>query len=314
MSDNQYQPGDMVPLEATFRNAAGTPTNTTVTLTVRDPTGAATTPTPTNTSTGVYHYDYTLASNAPAGVWEYIFYGSGAVTAKKRGTFVVETESLVTQITARALVSLMEARDYVYNDPTDNSNDRRLIARINTYSEAVWKYTRREWKPSVAAVRTFRYRGASYLPLAPYDLVSASSIVAYTDRATVDQVTLTAPSGIADGDYNLRPSGGDPLTGTYRWIDFDNYTFYAWPRSGFDITVTGNWGIPTVPDDVKLAVLVAVDDSIRNPEGATARQFGELTITEEPGLTEEERRWRALPGESRALLAPYLDSIGLAVA
>ena len=40
MTDNLYQLGDLVPLEATFKNAAGTLTNpTAVTLTVRAPDG-----------------------------------------------------------------------------------------------------------------------------------------------------------------------------------------------------------------------------------------------------------------------------------
>jgi hypothetical protein len=153
MADNRYQPGDVVPLEATFRNAAGVATNTTVTLTIRSPDGTVTTPTASNTATGVYHYDLALASNAAAGVWNYRFAGTGTVTATEQDTFVVDSLRTGTLglLEARALVSMADAREYVLNDVTDNTQDTTLARRVNAYSEAVYAYTGREWLPITLA-------------------------------------------------------------------------------------------------------------------------------------------------------------------
>lgn len=322
-NDNVYQPGDLVPLEATFRNAAGALTNTTVTLTVRDPAGATTTPTPTNTSTGIYHYDYPLGTTPTAGVWEYIFAGTGAVTATERDTFVVETGSLVTSIPATALVSLADARQYVLGDITDNTQDRKLARHINAFSAAVVEYTKREWLPiTLTATRRFMYPGYGLLWLGPYDLRTATAIVAYTDYPTTYQLTLAAGTTTTLGEYRLRPFGADRLTGTYRWVEIGSLPPQSglplWPLgnplrpydrsyTAFEVSITGDWGIGTVPETVKEAVLIAIDNVVKNPEGGAVRTFGDLTITEPVEASVEGERWRALPGEARALLNAYRD-------
>lgn len=317
MADNRYQVGDLVPLEATFRNTAGVATNPTgVTLTVRAPDGTVTTPTPTNPSTGVYHFD--LAASQ-AGLYWYTFKGTGTVTAADRNSFYVEEDWITTggPLSARALIGLDEARMYVLGDVLDDTQDRKLIDRINAYSEAVWQYTRREWKPTTALTRTFRYRGKGTMSLAPYEIRTATAVLLFPEFPTADQVTLTAGTTLVTGDYLLRPSGGTPEA-TYRWVTFNNWNVFVRPWGfagyGYDVKITGDWGITTVPDDVKLAVKIAVADSVKNPEGGAFRTFGDFTISEPVETTDEGQRWRALPQESRALLAPYLDDAGLIVA
>jgi hypothetical protein len=331
MADNIYQVGDLVPLQATFRDAAGALANTTVALTVRAPDGTITTPTPTNPSTGVYHYD--LAASQP-GLWWYTFKGTGTIQAAERRSLYVESDWITAQgpLSSRALVTLEEAREYVLSNVLDNTQDHKLVRRINAFSEAVWQFTRREWTTSVAVTRTFQYPGYGMLSLAPYDLRAATAIVLETDYPTAFQTTLVAGSPTVLADYRLRPIGGTP-EGTYRWVDFSYYGYltpnplwisdlydgygygYANRRRnhGFGVTVTGDWGIPTVPDDVKEAVLIAIDNATRNPEGAAARTFGDLTIVEPVDASVEGALWRALPGESRALLAPYRDDVGAVV-
>jgi uncharacterized protein YfaS (alpha-2-macroglobulin family) len=91
MADRVYQQGESVPLQATFTNAAGTPTDTTVTLTVRRPDGTTTTPTPTHTGTGVYTYNQpTTTAATDVGLWWYTFQGTGGVDAVEQGSFMVE--------------------------------------------------------------------------------------------------------------------------------------------------------------------------------------------------------------------------------
>jgi hypothetical protein len=320
MADSTYQIGDAVPLEATFRNAAGTPTNpSAVTLTVRAPDGTITTPTPTNTGPGVWHYDLSVTQ---PGLWWYTFKGTGTVQAADRRSFYVQNDWTTTAgpLGPHALVTLEEAREYVLESVTDNSQDHKLVRRINAYSEAVWQYTRREWTTTTGATRVFQYRGYGMLSLAPYDLRTATAVVAFTDLPTTYQVTLAAGTTTAYPMYELKPAGGT-TEGTYRWLDprfglqpfpYISEMWDGWPPTNvtawnreFQVSITGDWGIPAVPADVKEAVLIAIDNATSNPEAAVNRTFGALTVTEDIDTSFEGTTWRALPGESRALLTPY---------
>lgn len=331
MADNIYQVGDLVPLEATFSNAAGTPTNTTVTLTIRFPDGTITTPTPTNPSPGVYHYD--LNANQ-AGLYWYTFKGTGALQAAGRNSFYVENDWITADgpLDAQALVSLEDAREYVLNNVLDDSQDHKLVRRINAFSAAAIQYTKREWFTTASATRTFNYPGYGMLSLSPYDLRSATAVVLETDFPTSDQVTLAAGTTTVAGDYHLRPLGGTP-EGTYRWLDFSYFGYVApgfatpnpwisdsfdgYPRTyrnvGFQVSITGAWGIASIPADVREAVLIAIDNATHNPEAAASRTFGELTLSEPVEVGFEGQVWRALPAESRALLQPYRDDVGAIV-
>lgn len=329
MADIVYQPGDSVPLQATFKNAAGALTNTTVTLTVRAPDGSTTTPTPTNTSTGVYEYDYLVAANAPTGVWEYIYAGTGNVTAAQRKTFVVEAASLLARIDPAALVSLADVRSFVYRDVTDNAQDAELVERINEYSRAVTKYTGREWMPQTsAATRTFTYNGGGYLGFMPGEARAVTSVTMFADQPTVSQLVLVAPGGTVEGQWRLSPAGKTPeqtylglelpmLGRTPRYLDGDPWygAGWAYPSAYFRgttmVTVTGDWGIATslagVPSDVQLAVKVAIKDAYVNPAGLATASIGPNTYTEEPLITSSTGDAYAsnLPYEARALLDPY---------
>lgn len=89
MSLSNYQKGDLVRLSAAFTVGTVATDPTTVTCTVRDPSGTETTPAPTKDSTGNYHVDVDLTA-AKSGVWVYGFTGSGACQAAMVGEFFVE--------------------------------------------------------------------------------------------------------------------------------------------------------------------------------------------------------------------------------
>jgi hypothetical protein len=83
-----FDTGDLVRLGNTFTNFAGVGTNpTTVTLTVRDPSGNDSTPSATSDGSGVYHYDLTLDE---AGTWYYKWQGTGTIVAVSEGTIIVQ--------------------------------------------------------------------------------------------------------------------------------------------------------------------------------------------------------------------------------
>ena len=87
--------GDLHRVSATFRNAAGVPTNpTSVTFRLRTPAGVVTTPAPVSDGSGVYHYDVNVTQ---VGRYEYAFSGTGSVVAAEPGDFYVQRARVLTE-------------------------------------------------------------------------------------------------------------------------------------------------------------------------------------------------------------------------
>lgn len=317
MADNVYQLSEPVPLKAEFRNVSGVLTDpTSVTLQVRKPSGALLTPTASAVSTGIWTYVIPSAVNDEAGLWWYSFSGSGAVAAVDQNSFLVESVFAglaASPLGTRALVSLEDAREYVLGNRLDDTQDRKLIRRIKSMSEATFSYTNREWLPVGAGTRKFFCNGRTRLiNFGDGDLNGAPTLVtAFTDYPTVEQSVLTANSPTVEGDYRLGPVGGMKPAGTFKWMELSYLWFDVWPMSwqGFEVTVIGSWGIGTVPEDVKEAVLIAVENSFENPQRSAVRAVGPMSFQEpiESYETTGDAPWRALPSESRALLAEYRD-------
>ncbi|MGE0722817.1 MAG: hypothetical protein AB7O45_00505 [Alphaproteobacteria bacterium] len=88
-----YDLGDVVRLEATFTNTAGTAVDpSTVALTVKPPSGANETPTPSNPSVGTYRYDYTPTLE---GLYRYRFVGTGSNAGAEEGHFTVKKSAVI---------------------------------------------------------------------------------------------------------------------------------------------------------------------------------------------------------------------------
>jgi hypothetical protein len=317
--DNTYVIGQAVELEFDL-TVAGTPTTDTVVVTVVPPSGTPQTPAVMQSPTGVFKA--TVVANQ-AGLWWYYATGTANV-AIARGSFVVQ--ELVPAVSTTALTDLLSAREFVLEDATDDTQDFRLDRLINAYSRAIYKYTRREWRPQSSSVRSFSYDGSGVLELAnpDSDARSVTAVTLYTDLPTASQVTLTAPSTSVEGDWRLEPIGGTP-EGTYLRIDFTSLlqrpfnvggfpgygsSQYFQQRIDYKVNVTGTWGIcatlADVPEEVQLACLISVADAYRNPEGFASRLIGPLQLTEEtPASPSETFAPRDLPPEARSLLDPY---------
>lgn len=88
-----YHLGDVVRIETTFTNPAGTPVvPTSVVLTIKPPSGANETPTPTTPSTGVYRCDYTPSLE---GLYRYRWAGTGSNAGADEGHFTVKKSAVV---------------------------------------------------------------------------------------------------------------------------------------------------------------------------------------------------------------------------
>jgi hypothetical protein len=257
---------------------------------------------------GTVRYDWASADVDTGGE----FFGWWEVTlpsAKTQDT----REFLVTMldhapIATDALTTIQAARSYV-GDP--NADQNLITVLINSASRSIRQYTSRQFLPAETAVaKKFRYDGAGILDLPFTELRTVTSIVAYTDLPSADQVTLTPASGTTEADWRLEPRQGTS-EGTYLWLILpttlpwkqDSTSAYP-PRwdKGIELTITGNWGAATVPGDVEEACLMAVANRYRNPEGVTSRTLGALSISDIPDAPNFSS---SLPRAARYILNPY---------
>lgn len=183
---------------------------------------------------------------------------------------------------------------------------------VGSLSTAVQRYTGRQFMPSETGVaKTFRYDGGGYLSLEPYEARAVTSIVLYSDLPTSAQVTLATQSSTQQADYRLEPRA-KTIVGTYLWIALPVFdASWQWGPTGGNarvnadtterqVTVTGDWGVGSVPADVELATLIAVAHLYRNWSDFGTAQMGADQFSEPPEVEPF-----ALPRASRALLTPY---------
>lgn len=301
--------GCTVRLKARFEDSDTLKVNTvaTITQTGTDPPGF--------TNKGGVQYDWADLDVNTAGElvawWETTFVSGKTQDSPEFELVIVDHAAAA--VTPTALVTVQAARQFVLRDPDDHREDQKLAASIASFSRAVAAYTRREWRPrSTDVTRRFWYPGVGMVRLAPYDLRTLTSVTMFTDLPTASQRLLVAGTSTVEGEYRLSPAG-QTAEGTYRAIRVGASLCVpsAYPSlGGFEVAVRGDWGIcatlADVPEDVRLACLIAVKVDYVNPEGFAARAIGELSITEalEP-QADLDAGVTSLPPEARALLTPY---------
>lgn len=282
-----YQPGDTVRLSSAF-TVGVTPTDpTTVVLTYRAPSGTTTTLTyltdaaVVKDGTGVYHADIVAST---AGIWSWRWVGTGAAAGVDEGSFSVEPS----QITTPGLCTLDDVKRYRRGLP--DSLDQLIEALIPRASAAIATHTGRQfWKDTAATVRVFETGiGAD---LAIDDLAAAPTVVAVYDYLGALTSTLTVATDVVTRPFN--PGTGRPITSlTLRPVYSSLYS------SGSTVSVTGFWGWPAVPEDVREAAITTVVEWLKESQGLTPQTADPF----EPGVPPV----RGLPTRARDLLRPFL--------
>jgi hypothetical protein len=183
-------------------------------------------------------------------------------------------------LAANALTSVANARLWLRDSQADQA---RLELMINSVSLLIAAYTRREFVPAVnAATRRFRYDGGGILSLAPYDLRSVTAIVLFSDLPSSSQRTLAAQSPTQAGEYRLEPRNRTP---EQTWLRVALPVLPAPAGAarafGYEVAVTGDWAVGSVPADVEEAALIAIEDMWRNPGGAASRSLGAFEVVGE---------------------------------
>jgi hypothetical protein len=211
----------------------------------------------------------------------------------------------VNDLSARALLTLQEARRFVYRDENDGSRDDILTDAVNDVSDSIWDHCEREFKDTTASpgpdARIFAMNAAGWIDLAPYDLRAVTSVKLYTDLDVGSQQTLTSE------EYRLQPAG-KALGGTYLTIQaLTPANVELWPGFGWQATVTGSWGMAAVPGPVKLACKEWVSNICQNPAAFASAAMGGYAVSPEIDFSPSARA--GMPPAVRYRLKRYCRSI-----
>jgi hypothetical protein len=277
--------GDRLTPQATF-TVAGTPTDPTqIVVKQQDPAGVESTITtaaspatltPSSTplarvSAGVFKLNPGVSATS-AGHWFFRFEATGTAESAKDFQYDVDPSEFYLDggLSARALVGLADAKDWLQVQNIDTSNDLELARVINDVSDRIHYEADREFKPITAgsAVRLFDVTYTSkrdpwYVDgvwmgdLNPAnrtvfigDLSSAPTLVRILDR---DWTTVLET--VSAGNYTVLPlvrQSWEPI----RWLQFKDTVTSLSP--GMRVEVTGTWGFPAVPGNIRQAALDSI--------------------------------------------------------
>jgi hypothetical protein len=217
-------------------------------------------------------YGTTIIAPAVEGVYSIVWDTGGAspdyAREQLRVTFVPP---------GPALITLDEYKRWTGIDPTNTRNDEELTRLILAASRAIRNFTERSFNTDlVLEERTFPYDGSGYLDID--DAVSVNSVVlgvpGWEDQ-TLDSTTWVAqPSKREDSPvytYVYMPGvqgniAGSPEMGFVRNLDVlaREGRVSALPAQ---VKVTGEWGWPSIPEDVQQAAVWTVQEFKESPEG-----------------------------------------------
>lgn len=195
---------------------------------------------------------------------------------------------------AADLCTVQDVRDFLQKPSIDVSQDAVIGALITAVSKTITSYCEREFAPVVAATaRTFElqlFSWPAFLSFAPYDLQTLTSVVMDPD---LEAATLSTD------EYRLFPV--PQKDGVYTSIRLAPLTFPTIGRVSWatrQVKVTGDWGFPSVPADVKQAAVMTTAIWLRRDVSAFSSTFN---------LNEDRiERPEALPSAVRALLGSYV--------
>lgn len=172
------------------------------------------------------------------------------------------------------LCTVAQVREYMMRTTGQNTdNDALIQSEITRVSDAIMVYTGHEFvtlfgtgnnaTPKVydgVGTRHFEHAGGMLI-LAPYTLRSLTSITMDTDGTSPANTVLTADQ------YRLRPVNN--RDGVYTQVQLRGFapaprTSYLDYRPTRELTITGTWGYPAVPNNVVEAAICTVAFQLRD--------------------------------------------------
>jgi hypothetical protein len=249
------QANELATLTNTFKVNNVNTDPTAVTLTVTSPSGTATTYTYslaeiTRTAAGIYTKDIACSE---AGVWLYLWVGTGSASDAVAGTWTVSKTTL-----QRLYCTPEELKSRAGIDNTDD--DAEILAACTAVARGIDKWCRRQFFRHTRT-RTLEPTGI-YLLDVP-DLVSVTTLKTDSSGDGVYETTWTT------SDYQLLPADAadeaeaEPYTqiravGSYRFPDL----CWVLPSARRNrVQIVGVWGWPAVPEGVKEAAKILAEDT-----------------------------------------------------
>lgn len=161
------------------------------------------------------------------------------------------------ELSSRALCSLEDVKDFL-RSPDGTQFDDTLTRMVNAASAALHRESCREFKAAGAAGARVIDVGSAYrhpFELWIGDLASAPSVIEVIDAAGSVVATYGAGGSLSVAEACVllpvnRPEDWRPITG----VRFRLASQSALVRGG-QVRVTGTWGFPEVPDDVRQAAI-----------------------------------------------------------
>lgn len=167
------------------------------------------------------------------------------------------------------LTTVGDVREFLQKQAPDVEQDLVLSTLIDRASEAIITYTAREFGPiATANQRLFYYCGEGVLDLTPYDLQAVT-----VPTIKVDSVAGVGGTTLGTTEYRLYPRPAKD--GVYNWLRLNPLSGYG-PSRRFterEVAITGDWGWPSIPDDVKHWTTVVVADWFRERVAAFGTHF-----------------------------------------
>lgn len=257
-----YDQGDVWTPQASF-TVGGNPTDpTNITVRIKEPDGTVTVLGPvaggtggggiTRVSAGVFKTDIALDD---AGYWFARFEGTGTAAATEEHQAVVDPSEFYesAQLGSRALVGMAETKDWLQVQQITTENDLELARVISDISERAHQEAGREFKVAATNphLRLFDVDALAVnrRQVRIGDLAAAPTLVRILDKDGAAVVTVAA------ADYTLLPRNREAWEPIQRLHFSEDVTKLL---DGYVVEVTGTWGFPSVPGNVRQAVLDAV--------------------------------------------------------
>lgn len=328
-----YDIGDVWVPQWTF-TVGGTPTDpTNITVKIMKPDGTVNTLGPVSGATGgggivrvsagIFN---TLVALDSAGYWYANGTGTGAAAAGEDHEAIVDPTPFSSSpwgLATHALVGLGETKDWLQSNQIDTGQDADLVRVINDVSQRFHEEAEREFKVFGAnpQVRMFDlcdmppgeawYVDGQYLgqigngsrTVRVGDLTSFTSVrILGNDWATLVE-NITPLSKVAS--HPLVRAPWQPI----RALELRYDTAALSP--GYRLEVTGNWGFPLVPGDVKQAVLDGIAAVMDRDVEHYRQDLGQIPAALGEGntivLSGGRQRLMSLPASSLAVAWRYRE-------
>lgn len=314
------------------------PTNVTFRLALPDGTTESVGPTPGSAPVGSSTHitgitrngagDYSLAVNLDAaGYWLAKASGTGAAQGSEVIQTIVDPDPFAANwgLSSRALVGLPETMAWLASKSQATDDYLTVVRLINAVSTEVYSLTRREFKvagtnPQTRTIPIYqrgatspRYIDGQYVG----DFSDYNRMIKLGDMAAAPtQVQIlssdwtTVLETVSAGNITYIRDELDPVNGPIRWAYLNTAAYPI--SSGYQVKVTGTFGFPSVPEDVKQAVMDTVayrkDRDVEHPRETLSAFPGAgdagaaVILSERPMIV-------SFPPEIYATLIRYKDPV-----